>query len=118
MFELFESSHLILRGKQADSLNKFEKNFLEFMLKIVRVLLMAGVRTTDQDVFKAITSLKKGASKKEEGSDNLKKSEEGNEAIPAEIYETPKKNQVVDVYDPSNINEEMLFGPQLPPQLV
>ena len=42
LINLFNYSHELLQGKSADALNKFEKNFMEFMLKITKTLIMAA----------------------------------------------------------------------------
>jgi hypothetical protein len=39
---LFHKSIDLLSGKSADNLNKFEKNFLEFMLRLIKIFMMSA----------------------------------------------------------------------------
>lgn len=44
---MFHKSLEILSNKHADSLGKFEKNFLEFMLKLIKIFILAAFAVDD-----------------------------------------------------------------------
>ncbi len=65
---MFHKSLDIISGQDIDKITKFEKNFLEQMLKLIRVFVMAAysIDEDDQTVFEVMELVKNKSSTKEE----------------------------------------------------
>ena len=51
----------LLSGRQADTLTKFEKNFLEFMLRLIRIFLMSAFSASDYGDLDVIAMVRTGS---------------------------------------------------------
>ncbi|CDW89068.1 ubiquitin carboxyl-terminal hydrolase family protein [Stylonychia lemnae] len=131
ILNMFEASLKLLQQKPMDLLSKFEKSFLEYMLKLIRIFILSAFSANDASVFDIINLVKKSSqidkvdeTKKEEKQEKLedKKDQEveANNGQQEDIYTTPsKKNQQnapeVNTFKQINIDdieitEEFLFG--------
>ena len=66
ILNLFHKSLELLSQKQVDALSKFEKNFLEYMLKLIRIFILSAFSANDQSVFEVFTLVKKSSVKESE----------------------------------------------------
>ena len=125
ILQMFHKSLEIISGKDIDKISKFEKNFLEQMLKLIRIFVLATYSMDDQDdtVFEVLKMVKSKSSNREEPA---KKDE--NEAD-TNKYQTPAKKskskfvqkmqdkrvQFADNFvAASDITEDFLFGENEP----
>ncbi len=105
LFTLFQSSHQLLAGKNIDSMNTYEKMFIQQMLSILRIFLMAAFSASEPNVYNVISLGRQQSSVKEE----LKEEDEKKEvsADKGKVKKTVGTN-----YDAGNdeITQEALFG--------
>lgn len=52
----------MLSHKPVDILTKFEKNFLEYMLKMIRIFILSAFAANDQSLFEVLNLVKKSSS--------------------------------------------------------
>lgn len=62
ILKLFHDALGLLCHKPVDGLTKFEKNFLEFMLKMIRIFLMAAFSSMEDNFSDVLTLVRKGNS--------------------------------------------------------
>jgi hypothetical protein len=126
ILKMFHKSLEIISGKNADLMTKFEKNFIEQMLKLIRIFIIAAFSSTDDsnsviDVLEMVRSKSTGG--QEEQPENAAKEEQKEE------FKTPAKqvkgkfvqrlhdkrvqfsnNDDVDQDNAPEITTEFLFG--------
>ena len=61
--KLFHKSLDMLSQKPVDALSKFEKNFLEFMLKLIRIFILAAFSANNTDLVDVLSLVKRSSSK-------------------------------------------------------
>ena len=66
MLKLFHHSLNKLSGIQSDSLTKFEKSLLEFMLKLIKIFMMAAFSASQVNAIDVVALVKRQSSFKED----------------------------------------------------
>ena len=87
ILQMFHKSLEIISSKEIDKITQFEKNFLEQMLKLIRIFVLAAYSIDDDDnsVFEVLYMVKNKSVPKDEGV------KEGEPSTEQSNYQTPAK---------------------------
>ena len=90
---MFHKSLEIISSKDIDKITSFEKNFLEQMLKLIRIFVLAAYSVDDEDdtVFEVLKMVKSKSSTKEEEGKTDEQAKKADNDIDANKYQTPAK---------------------------
>jgi len=125
ILELFNTSTDTLCKKPAEQLNKFEKSFIELLLQIIKIFMMAACQQGNSDNMMDVMQMVKQTSEKVKQEGPAQDKDKENQAADQEAFTTPQKQIPADVqYGIQNkgqvttiqadaepiINQDTLFG--------